>query len=136
MAHDIKANKEHAVVNVRLAIQHTDPNDIADGLNETLRDQIGKNFISDYAFYNTDSPALVKASDDPEEGELFAQIRTYAVCVQDSDYNEHWIKVETQLDLAAMSEDKLKDNIGDYIVFGEDDRVFVGCVESMQRILI
>lgn len=60
----------------------------------------------------------------------------YTVCIQDSDYNEDWIKVETELDLAAMDERELIKVLSDKVVIGDNDRVFVGSVKGMQRVII
>ena len=77
MPHNITANVEHAIVDVKIAIipkySHC-PDSIADGLNELLRAEIGEGFIADYAFYNTESPLLVKSDNKPEEGELFNNV--------------------------------------------------------------
>lgn len=81
MAHDIAPGKEHIIVNMQVALLTTCSCTAADGLNEFLRPEIGEGFIADYAFYNTDKPVIVVASDDPEEGELFIGAAQNSVCV-------------------------------------------------------
>lgn len=71
MSHDIQKNTMHAVITMQVAIDSNNPDEIADGLNEFLRPEIGEGFLVDYAFYNTEDPLLVMASAEPEEGELF-----------------------------------------------------------------
>ena len=75
MAHAIIANEQYAVIDVKLAIAETNGDAIADGLNELLRESLNKDFIADYAFYNTDEPTLKTASREPEEGELFEDVK-------------------------------------------------------------
>jgi hypothetical protein len=71
MSSDIKPNQIHSVITLQLAIHSQDGDFVADGINELLRPEIGEGFIADFTFFNTDDPILVKASNDPEEGELF-----------------------------------------------------------------
>lgn len=136
MAHDIKPLADHSVLNIQLAIHSTDPDEIADGLNEFFRPEIGEGWIADYALFHTDKPTVVTSSTKPEEGELFDKASLYTICVQDSDYNEEWIKIETELDLAAMDESKLRKVLSGKVVIGQEDRVFVGAVKGMQRITL
>jgi hypothetical protein len=75
MAHAIIANEQYAVIDLKLAIAETNGDAIADGLNELLRENLDKDFIADYAFYNTDEPTLKTASREPEEGELFEDVK-------------------------------------------------------------
>lgn len=72
MSHDIKPNATHALVNIRVALKETNPDSIADGLSHLLSQEIGEGFIADYVYLNSDTPAFVKSSSDPEEGELFS----------------------------------------------------------------
>jgi len=76
MAHDIQPNEKYSIVTVKLALATVCGDTAADGLNQLLNPEIGEGFIADYAFYNTDNPLIVTASDDPEEGELFADTGT------------------------------------------------------------
>lgn len=71
MSSDIRPNKTHAVITMQIALHSQNPDAIADGLNEMLRPEVGEGWIADYAFYNTDNPLLVIASNNPIEGELF-----------------------------------------------------------------
>jgi hypothetical protein len=71
MSSDIKPNQTHAVITMQIALHSQNPDEIADGLNEFLRPEVGQGWIADYSFYNTDNPLLVKASNSPVEGELF-----------------------------------------------------------------
>lgn len=75
MAHAIIANEQYAVIDLKLAIAETNGDAIADGLNELLRESLDKDFIADYAFYNTDKPTIKTASKEPEEGELFEDVK-------------------------------------------------------------
>lgn len=75
MSHAITANKPHAIVNVTLAIAETDGDNIADGLNELLRDHLSTDFLADYMFCNTDEPVIKISSNEPEEGELFETVK-------------------------------------------------------------
>lgn len=136
MAHDIKPLSKHSVINIQLAIHSTNPDEIADGLNELLRPEIGEGWIADYAFFHSDDPTIVTSSDAPEEGELFNQVKLYVICVQDSDYNEEWIKVGSELALNSMSEDELRENLSDQVVIGQEDRVFVGELSEMTRVIL
>lgn len=74
--HDLKPNSLHAVVNCQVVIcpkYANSPDNINDGLGEIFRSEIGAGFIADYAFFNTDNPALVMTSEEPEEGELISE---------------------------------------------------------------
>jgi hypothetical protein len=71
MSSDITPNETHAVITMRIALHSQNPDEIADGLNELLGGQVGKGWVADYAFYNSDNPLLVIASETAEEGELF-----------------------------------------------------------------
>jgi hypothetical protein len=71
MSSDIKPNAVHAVVTMQIALHSQNPDEIADGLNEFLRPSVGEGWVADYAFYNTDKPLLITASNNPVEGELF-----------------------------------------------------------------
>lgn len=72
MAHDIQPNTQYSIVTIKLALATTCSNTVSDGLNQLLNPEIGEGFIADYAFYNMQNLPIVTASDDPEEGELFA----------------------------------------------------------------
>ena len=74
MSHNITANADHAIVDVKIAIipkYSNCPDSIADGLNELLRPEVGEGVIADYALLNTDAPVQVKSDENPQEGDLF-----------------------------------------------------------------
>lgn len=77
MSSDIKPNETHAVITMKIALHSQNPDEIADGLNELLGGQIGKGWVADYEFYNSDNPLLVIASEMAEEGELFTSPSGY-----------------------------------------------------------
>jgi len=136
MAHDIKASTQYAIVTLQLAINDTDPNSIADGLNDLLNPEIGEGWIADYALLNTDEPFVTQSSPEPDEGELFDSKKLYTVCVQDSDGNEDWVKVETALDLDAMDDEQLLKTLSSKIVIGGEDTILIADVSTMQRVII
>lgn len=137
--HNIKPNAPHAIVNLRLAISancSNDPDSIADGLNELLRESVSSGFLADYEFTDLDNPAMVNSEKTPEEGDLFHNLQSYMVCVQDSDYNEEWIKVDTVKPLADLDENALMEALKDVITIGERDRIFVGNINTSQRVVL
>jgi hypothetical protein len=137
--HNITPNATHAIINARIAISakdSIDPDHIADGLNELLRNSVDYGFMADYEFANSDQPAMVKSDSQPEEGDLFQSLHGYMICVQDSGYNEEWIKVETTKLLADMDESELRETLKNVIVIGEEDRVFVGNIQTSQRVIL
>lgn len=136
MPHDIKPKTQHSILNIQLALHSTDPDEIADGLNEFFRPELGEGWIADYALFHTDQPTVLTSSEEPAEGELFDRVKRYTICIQDSDYNEDWVRVDTELDLEGMTEEELAKALGGKIVIGQEDRVFVGCVDSMQRVTL
>jgi hypothetical protein len=71
MSSDIKPGEIYAVIDIKVAVHSQNPEKIADGLNEFLSPEIGEGWVADYAIYQTDEPSLVKASNEPVEGELF-----------------------------------------------------------------
>lgn len=136
MAHDIKPLATYSVVSLQLAVHSTDPDLIADGLNDFLRPEIGEGWIADYTLFNAGPPTLVTASSEPEEGELFHKTTLYTICIQDSDYNEEWVKVESTQDLTAMSEEQLHKTLFGKVNIHPGDRVFIGAVNDMQHIIL
>lgn len=136
MTHSIEENKKYSVVSVKLAVNATDPNDLADSLNETFREHIGEGVIADYALLNTEEPVVVMSSSEPKEGELFDQAQAYLLHVEGSDYSEEWKKIETTSDLESMSATQLKDFLCGKLVIGGDDRISITRLEDVGRIVL
>lgn len=136
MAHDIKPDQEHLIVNVRLALHTKDDAEASDGLNELFRPELGEGFIADYAFAEIEHSPTIKASPSPYEGELFDAANQYAICVQDSDYEESWYFVHSEHALAAMDEEELRDVLQDVLVIGQEDRIFVGYIQGMKQLTL
>lgn len=60
----------------------------------------------------------------------------YAICVQDSDYNESWSLVVSDLDLEGMNEDELREALGETILIAQEDRVFIGDLKNMSQFVV
>ncbi|WP_415912271.1 hypothetical protein [Neptuniibacter sp. QD37_11] len=133
--HEIKPNTPYALVNLQFAVQSTNPEEVADGLNETLRECLSENFIADYALKHTDNPVIVESSDEPEEGGLFDQVQTYAICIKGSSYNEKWLQIESNQNLAAMDQILLSALLtnNNMVDVCDDDTIFVCKVRDMPR---
>lgn len=136
MAHNIEPKTKYAVVNVRMAIEQTNPDSIADGLNEWLTASLGDDFLADYEFTNSDNPYITESSDKPEEGELFIKVQEFVVCLQDPDYQESWYRIRAQADLNCLTDDELRNYLSEHIVVGQSDRVFVSHVSAMHPVCI
>lgn len=137
--HNITPKALHAIINARIAISaqdSIDPNHIADGLNELLRDSVASGFMADYEFIHSDLPASVEATDEPHEGELFESLKTFMICIQDRDYNEDWVKVESSKPLDKMDKDELKSVLEGVVALNYDSSVFVGNVNTTQRFIV
>ncbi|WP_318493568.1 hypothetical protein [Photobacterium leiognathi] len=70
--HNITPKAPHIIINAKLAM-HSDLNcieNIADGINETLREAVNADLLADYQFDSINT-ATVFASSSPEEDELF-----------------------------------------------------------------
>ena len=63
-------------------------------------------------------------------------VKSYCICTLDSDYNEDWTRVDTHHDLGSMDEDQLRECLGNKVIIGLDDRIFVDCIDSMERVTI
>lgn len=83
---------------------------------------------------HSDEPAVVVSSELPDSGELFEKLSSYTICIQDKNGKLDWLKVETQLDLAAMDESDLRKALSDKVAIYHEDKVFVGNVNRMKRI--
>lgn len=136
MTHDIKPSTEHSVLNIQLAIHSTNPDEIAGGLNEFFRPEIGEGWIADYALFNAGLPTVVASSSKPEEGELFDKVKLYTIYIQGADDNKRWVKVETGLALASMNEGKLRQVLSGKVMIEQEEQVFVGAVNDMQHITL
>ena len=137
--HNIQPNAKHAIVSILVAMPATGydtPSEIADGLNELLRTAVHDEHIADYKLVNVHKPVVAKADNKPEEGSLFEKMRSYMVCVVDTDHNEEWIRVDTELDLADMNEVELKAVLKGVVIIGEDDSISVSDIDSCQRVTI
>jgi hypothetical protein len=135
MAHDITPNAKHAVVLVKMAFNTTCGDTIADGLNQLLNDEIGEGFLADYAFLHTDTPAIIKASAEPEEGEIFTQHKTYLLDIT-SQFDSEAIRIETELELDTMDKADLRHALAGSVDIGEWDDVAVLRLDNTQRIFI
>lgn len=60
----------------------------------------------------------------------------YAICVQDTDYNEDWTLVVSDLDLEGMNDEELREALGETILIAQDDRVFVGELNNMSQFVV
>jgi hypothetical protein len=137
--HNIIPGAKHAIINVKLAISapvSSDPSGGVSGLDEMLKASVSSGFLADYELAHSDNPAMVFSDPNQVEGDLLRRLQSYMICVQDSDYNEEWIHVETTKPLADLDEDALIDALKDVIVIEERDRVLVGCISASQRVLI
>lgn len=132
MPHDIKPATEHTVVTVQLAIHSTNPDEIHDGLNELLRPEIGEGWIADYALFQTPQATVVVAPDEPQEGEIFNDARTFILCVEESDGTVDWVTLHTTVDLAKMSESQLRRAVEEKVVIGQDARVYLANLNEVQ----
>jgi hypothetical protein len=137
--HNIIPGAKHAIINVKLAIStpvSSDPVGGVSELDEMLKASVSSGFLADYELAHSDNPAMVFSDPNQVEGDLLRRLQSYMICVQDSDYNEEWIHVETTKPLADLDEDALIDALKDVIVIEERDRVLVGCISASQRVLI
>lgn len=136
MAHDIKSNKNHAIINLKIALNETDGDRIADGLNELLNEQLDHGFIADYAILNSDQPAIIKAFDDNKEGELFNRMNNFTVCITNKEGQCGWAKIETELNLDRMDQDALRNALADFIYIQEGETVLVCNAAKTMRFFI
>lgn len=136
MAHCITPNQKHIIINARLAFNCTDPNEVTDGLNEALRDQLSPDFLADYIFSHSDEPAIVQASAEPEEGELFVTHGVFIVCVIDETGAMGVVKVESDLPLDTMPAEAARDAMYDHIHFDQGDRIIINRLDNLNRELV
>lgn len=130
--HSITPGSKHIIVPATLAIHSevTDIDAVADGLNELLRSSVEARFLADYAFV-TQNNALVTASIEPEEGELFESLNEYVVTTVDSEHNEDSIRIKTEINLTAMSKPELVTTLSKVMVISEDDEIRVADINAI-----
>lgn len=133
MSHDIEPNSEYAIVTVKLALATICGDTAADGLNELLRPVIGEGFIADYAFYNTVDPLIVKASKEPEEGELFADVGTFVVMIKRDGELAACHRVDSALALDTLTQSELMSLLAGKFFIESGDYVDVLKVDAMRR---
>ena len=135
MAHNIQAGQPHSILNIKLAMHGTEPNSIADELNELFRDALGYSSVADYMFAHSDNPAIIHATDDPAEGELFEAHRTYCACII-NDTSTTWVKIESTLPLCDYDSIQLRRIVSRIYPVGTCDRILLGQLETMQRAFV
>jgi len=138
--HNYTSNAKHAVIHARLAISaedSTNVDNVADGLNELLRDSVHSGFLADYCFDNSDNPAMPTASENPEEGELLEGLKTYLLILVNRESLDHvHVRVETTLDLASMSEDEVRNAVADVVMVEDDDDIEVIDLSRTDRVVL
>lgn len=58
------------------------------------------------------------------------------VLIEDSNYNKEWIRVDTRKDLIALEYGELRKILGEKIIIGQDDKVYVGNIVESQHVVI
>jgi len=125
----------HALIHAKLLVTAGAPDEITDKLNKSLKPLVSSGCLAEFALLNTHAPLSFAATPNLNDG-MIEQAKLFTLCVYDSDCNEDWVKVETTLDLASMDEEQLREALAGHVTFGEDDKVFVGEVANMQRIVL
>ena len=134
--HSTTPNGKHAIVNLTIAFNSTSGADIADGLNEILRTEVDNGFVADYAFSHIEQPLIVKASADPEEGELFETAGTYIVGIINSDGALGMVKIESDLALDFLSNAELRNVLSPLMVIESTDTLSVTRLDNMSRMIL
>lgn len=72
--HNVVPNQNHAVISLTVALPPSCSNsaaEVADALNEFLREAVFDGHLADYTLHGLNNIQIVKAGDEPEEGEIF-----------------------------------------------------------------
>lgn len=134
--HSITPNGKHAIVNLTIAFNSTSGAEIADGLNEILNTEVDSGFVADYAFAHVETPFIVKASADPEEGELFVTYGLYVVVITNEDGVTEMIQVESDHALDFMNNKQLRDTLSSLVAIAPRDSVTATRLDNMSRMIL
>lgn len=134
--HNITAGQKHAILRVSIALNSTEPAEITDGLNELFNNQIADGFVADYKFHHADSPLIVKASDEPEEGELFVDTGAYVVLIENEAGQKIMVNVESDSPLDSLPLPEARQALSQIIALKANDQVFIQRLDTMSRLTL
>lgn len=142
MPHSLMPNQNYFIANIKLAIADSSADSVIDGLNDWLRNELDNGFVDDYLLVDGEEMTQVSSGDNPEEGDLFHTVKTYAISVIDPEHEEMWTKVRTALPLSTMNEDELCTHIAPLFEISTHDwyegdyKVSIGCIDEMSTMTI
>lgn len=134
--HNITAGQKHAVLRVSIALNSTEPAEITDGLNEIFNSQIANGFVADYRYHDAKRPLIAKASDDPEEGELFVNAGVYVVLIEIKADQKVMVNVESDLPLDSLPLPEARQALSRIIALRATDQVFIQRLDTMSRLTL
>lgn len=126
----------HTLIHAKLLVAAGAPDEIVDKLNKSLKPLVSSGCLVEFSLLNTHALLSFATTPSLNVDGIIEQAKLFTLCVYDSNHNEDWVKIETTIDLASMDEEQLREALSGHITLGENDKVFVGEVANMQRIVL
>ncbi len=136
MLNKIIPNTTYAIVEIKVAITKQNPDTLADKLNTLFRHQEDDGFICDHSFNNSDDLIYAHSSSHTEDGEIFEQAYKFALLIENSENNEQFVIIDTDVDLQSLNQKELRDALSEQLFVTDSDIIKLNQLNHAKRIKI